>query len=161
MTALKSSAEIAKAIKSIGARSANLMNDVQSAGIDVIRHIEAHGDVTLLNRLYHAMGDSMRTAAFSAWVLAYAKVKANTGKDKADVPFVFDKSKTTDVQSAMLNKWWTCGAPEKAPDEVFDLAKALQSVLKKATKEGVKLPDSVTLEHIDAIKSVIAAVSAG
>lgn len=123
---------IKAAIKSIRTTGAKFDQLVQDTGLSILAHVDAHGDVSLANELFAAMPKGSRTASLAGWLMAYGKLRANTGKDKATVPFRFDSNKVTDLESATATHWATFGKPEQAPDAVFDLAKALASLLKKA-----------------------------
>lgn len=133
---------IKSAIKSIRTTGAKFDALVQSTGLDILAHIDAHGDVSLANELFAAMPKGSRTASLAGWLMAYGKLRANTGKDKAINPFRFDGNKTTDLESASATHWATFGKPEQEPDQVFDLAKALASLLRKAEQaESVSDPE--------------------
>ncbi|CAB1282911.1 Phage protein [Xylella phage Cota] len=126
-------AQIEKAIDSIAKQGKKLDGDIQAAAVGCINHIEACGDVRLFNRLFLAMPKGARKSALTQWALAFGKVEANTGDNKKEQPFTYAKDKTTDLAGAIGNPWYDF-APEKAPDEMFDVRKALTALLNRAGK---------------------------
>ena len=150
-------------IQSIAKRSTTLRADIQSVGIDIIRHIDEHGEVSLANQLYLAIGNGGHKAALGQWFLNYAKVSANSNpKTKDEKPFLFKAEKVTDVESAMVNKWYDAvKAPEL--DKLFDLHAAIEALLKKATKadsEGKLLvTGDATAEALASLRRVASAIA--
>lgn len=134
---------IKAAIKSIRERGAKLDNDIQLTALDTLQHAGAHGDVTLVNELYLAMPAGSRRSALAEWLITFGKVKANEGKNKAEQPFKFAPDKTEDFETGRATMWHTMGSPEKNPEEVFDLQKALAALLKKASKAGSVSDDAL------------------
>ncbi len=124
---------IQAAIKSITNRGAKLDADIQHCALSVLAHVDKHGNVTLINELYLGMPKGSRKAALAEWLMAFGKCKANEGADKKAVPFLYDGSKKTDLVLAAEKPWFEFKL-DKAPDEVFDFAKALQALLNKAGK---------------------------
>ena len=110
-----------------------LDGDIQAAGLGCLHHLDAHGDITLVNRLYLGLPQGVRKSAMTAWLLAFGKLAANTADSKKRVPFVYDKAKTTDLASASNNPWYKF-SPDKEPDAVFDVRKALASLIARAGK---------------------------
>ena len=150
-------------IQSIAKRSTTLRADIQAVGIDIIRHIDEHGEVSLANQLYLAIGNGGHKAALGQWFLNYAKVSANSNpKTKDEKPFLFKAEKVTDVESAMINKWYDAvKAPEL--DKLFDLHAAIEALLKKATKadaEGKLLvTGDATTEALASLRRVASAIA--
>ena len=150
-------------IQSIAKRATTLRTDIQAVGIDIIRHIEEHGEVSLANQLYLAIGNGGHKAALGQWFLNYAKVSANSNpKTKDERPFLFKAEKVTDVESAMINKWYDAvKAPEL--DKLFDLHAAIEALLKKATKadsEGKLLvTGDATAEALASLRRVASAIA--
>ena len=150
-------------IQSIAKRATTLRVDIQSVGIDIIRHIDEHGEVSLANQLYLAIGDGGHKAALGQWFLNYAKVSANSNpKTKDERPFLFKAEKVTDVESAMINKWYDAvKAPEL--DKLFDLHAAIEALLKKATKADsagkLLVTGDATTEALASLRRVAAAIA--
>lgn len=122
-----------KTLKMIGTTGVKLDGMIQECGLFALEHAEAHQDLCHVNGLYNALPKGTRKSALTGWLLAFGKVKANTGKDKAERPFAFDKEKETDLDGAAETPWFEF-KPDAAPDEVFDLQKAMMALLKKARK---------------------------
>lgn len=137
---------IEKAIASIANRGSKLDADIQHCALSVINHVELHGDVTLVNRLYLAMPKGTRKAALSAWLLQFGKVLANTDKaSKKELPFVYNKQGKTDMDGAIANPWYNF-KQDKAPDEVLNLNDSIKALLKRAEsamKRGVKVEGDI------------------
>ena len=133
-TKIMDKAQVEATIKRIETNGKKLDADVQAAGLGCLAHIEAHGDVRLFNRLYLAMPKGSRKSALTQWGLAFGRIAANTDADsKKEQPFVYAKDKTTNLADATMNPWYDF-APDRKPDEVFDVRKALAALLARAGK---------------------------
>lgn len=130
---MKTVAELNKAIASIKAQGAKLDKRIQTTAVEVLEHFAVHKDNGVVNRLFLALPNGARRNALASWLLAYGALKPNTGPNKADQPFVYDREKKTDPARAAADMWYD-HKPEKAVDEVFDLQKAVRAILKKAGK---------------------------
>ena len=131
---MKTIAEINKAIESIARSGAKLDILIQDTGVSVLEHFAEHKDTGVVNRLYIALPKGARKQAMASWLLAYGALSPNTNKEsKAEQPFIFDREKRTDALAAAQDKWYD-HKPDKAPDQVFDLQKAIRQVLAKAAK---------------------------
>lgn len=144
-------AALNKEIAAIKVAGAKLDARIQTAAVAVLEHFAQHHDNGLVNRLYHAMPAGSRKAALTSWLLTHCAVSANTDKaTKQEQPFVYDRSKKTDPEAGEADPWYS-HKPDKAPDEVFDLQKAVRVLLAKAGKAAtVKGGDSDTLKAIAA-----------
>lgn len=133
------------AIESIANRGKKLDADIQLAGLSCLNHLEQHGDITMVNRLYLALPQGARKAAMSAWLLNFGKLAANgDATTKKEKPFIFDKTKATDLDGAEETPWFTF-KPDAAPDQIFDVVKALHALLAKAAKaNAVTGPELLT-----------------
>lgn len=124
--------ELVKLIEGIASRGKRLDSDIHLAGLSCLAHLDKHGDIGQVNRLYLALGKGARKAALTSWFLAYGSVVANDDKaTKTEAPFKFTKEKATNVEGAMADPWYD-HKPDQAPDEVFDLMKAVEQIIKKA-----------------------------
>ncbi len=125
-------ADITKAIESIQRRGEKLDADIQHAGLSILSHIDQHGDVTLLCRLFTAMPKGSRRNALAEWAFAFGKVKPNLDSTSSkELPFLLDKEGSTDLEAAAAKPWYTF-KPEKPVSEEFDFAGMLQALIKKA-----------------------------
>ena len=147
--AILDKAGIEATIKRITSTGKKLDADIQAAGVGCLAHIEQHGDVTLFNRLYLALPKGARKSALTAWGLAFGKLVANTGDNKKEAPFLYDKAKTTDMAACMAQPWFDF-SPDKAPDAVFDIAAAIASIIKRASK-ATTVTDEAMLTKLHAL----------
>ena len=148
---------IDKAIASIKNRGAKLDGDIQVAGLSVLAHVDAHGDTTLVDRLYNAMPKGSRRLALAEWLLAYGKVEALQANNpehkeriKAGHVFGYAKGKNTDMESAEATPWHEF-KKEKDVAEAFDVQAALASLLKRVQGMQAK---GVRIEHADKIEAL-------
>ena len=139
-------AEIDKAIASIGRRGAKLDDDIQLAGLSVLAHTAEHGDTGVMDRLVHAMPKSARKLALVEWMLAYGRARKLDINDKDEAKaikegrvFKFDKERKLDLEGAIENPW--VGFKKEAPvHTAFDAQAAVKSVLARlaaASKNGL------------------------
>lgn len=119
-------AGIATAITSIVKSGAKLDTLIQQAAVSVIQHIEDCGDITLANRLQVSMPKGSRSNALAAFLLATGKLKVRVlpaGASKAakaavaDMPFEFDKTRTTDMVAALAKPWFEFKKPKSVQAE--------------------------------------------
>ena len=147
-------AEIEKAITSVANRGKKLDADIQLAGLNILAHVDVHGDVSLVNKLYHALPKGSRRNALVEWFLMFGKVAVNADKATAkEFPLVFRKDGKTDTNAAMATPWYDC-RPEPSVQEAFDFNKNLTSLInhiKRATDKGLAIKGNEEL-----IKAVLA-----
>lgn len=141
---------IEKSIVSITNRGKLLDASIQLTGLSCLNHIQLHGDVTVFNTMFLGMPKGSRKAALTEWALAFGKVVANTGDNKKTHPFLYAKERATNLEGAVETPWYEFKL-DKAPDEVFDIFKALAIIIKKASAEGVTV---VGAEHLEALKAI-------
>lgn len=137
------------ACASIAKRGKLLDNDIQTAALSAINHAELHGDIGFVNRLYLSMPAGSRKAALTEWLVHHGKVQANAGENKKEMPFLFDKQRTTDMAGGLANPWFTFKL-DKAPDEVFDIVGAMHQLLKRAQGKNV---DALALAKVENLVS--------
>lgn len=131
-------AAITKAIVSIQGRGAKLDGDIHVAGVSVLAHASKHGDVTLCDRLVHAMPKGGRKLALVEWMLAHGNImKLDTKLDKDAIAsgrlFKVSKEKAYDEAGAIATSWVEF---KKEADVLtaFDAQAAVKSVLSRFTK---------------------------
>lgn len=125
-------AGIKKEIASIAKAGKTLDGRIQRCAVASFEHMIAHRDHTLLVELYKALSKGMRRASMAAWIMQFTQLTANTDPaTKADKPFVLDKEKSFDLETAKETMWHECGKPEASPDELLDVNKAVIALLKK------------------------------
>jgi hypothetical protein len=140
-------AGIEKAIKSIAVSGAKLDKAIQSAALSAINHRVKTNDAVFYGKLYAAMPAGSRRSALALWFLQFGAVVLNTdAATKGDRPFVnAAKSVQADLEGAAAMQWHEA---KKEPElsEMFDITKALQAVLAKATKaKSVNNPELLRL----------------
>lgn len=125
--------DLNKAILAITKAGKALDNNIQIAATSALWHLSKHGDVGFVNRLYLGVSKGVRKAALTSWMLAHGSLVANTEQSKTEKPFNYTKDKTTNVEAAMADPWFN-HKPDAAPDEVYDLQKAINVIIAKASK---------------------------
>lgn len=145
----KGIAEINKAIASIKTAGAKLDTMIQNTAVDVLTHFAEHKDTGLVNRLYLALPKGARKTAMVDWLLKFCAVQPNTEQaTKEEQPFVYARDKVTDPEAAAEVMWYDL-KKDKAPDDVFDLQKAVRQILAKAGKApSLAHGDSATLKQL-------------
>lgn len=137
---------IGSLISEIGKSGKKLDKDIQLASVSIIAHVEAHGNVTLANRLITNMPKGSRVNAIISHLTVNGKMKWD---DKAK-KIVYSKTKKTDLQNAIDKPWWTEKPEAPFKPEVFDIAKILQGKFNKANDDSQR--EGLTAEQ----KTVIA-----
>lgn len=129
---------ILKAIASIQTRGKKLDQDIQDAGLSCLAHIDQHGDVGPMNRLYLALPAGSRKSALMDWAQTYGKVQPNLdAKSNKEAPFLYDKAGSTDLQAASDKPWYK-HKPEKPIEVEFDLRGKILQLVKQAEKAQAK-----------------------
>lgn len=126
------SADITKAIEGIQRRGRKLDTDIQQAALSCIAHAGQHGDITLCNRLLEALPKGARQRALIEWFLAFGNVAKNDAKGKDQPAFVYDKTRTVDVDAGRETPWYEMGKQGDTLEAAFDLRARLASLLKQA-----------------------------
>lgn len=127
-------AELNKAVDAWGKRGQKWMQEGHVLAMSALAHHCKHGDTGPVNRLFLAMPKGSKSAAMAEWFLSFGALSANADPEgKKTSPFKHDKEKTPNLVEAAKNPWYEF-QPEKAPDELFDVRKALMAIIKKADK---------------------------
>lgn len=146
-------------IKLIRTNGAKLDALIQEVAVGCIEHAAAHGDVRPANQLWEAMPNGSRRNALGMYLCQYGAIRVNTGKDKEQARFKFQKDFETDIAAARAVMWHIF-KPEKDLVEEFNLSGKLQSLLKaynKALSDGQAIKASP--DEIQVLKSLAAAIS--
>lgn len=156
-TIISNDKDFSEALKGIRHHGAKVDDAIQTAGVYALEQAVA-GNMNQLNELTLAMPKGSRLAALGAWATAYGPVNLNDGKDKAERPFRYAKSKaeTADIAAAKATPWFTC-KPDSVNDGALDIDKAIAALLKKAAKaeEAGKLTGD--LAKLTALRGMVAA----
>lgn len=150
MQVITDKASLIKLIESITKRGKALDRDIHLAGVSALAHLEAHGDIGMVNRLFLGMPKGSRKAAMTSWLLKYGRLLANTQESKVTSPFVYAKEKANDIEGSIADPWYD-HSPDKKPDEVFDVQAAVMAILKKA--KGKELAHGNLLAQLQALVS--------
>ena len=145
-------------IKLIRTNGAKLDALIQEAAIGCIEHAAAHGDVRPANQLWDAMPQGSRRNALGMYLVEYGAMRVNTGKDKEQARFKFQKDFETDLAAARAVMWYSF-KPEKDLAEEFNLSGKLQGLLKaynKALSDGRTIKASP--DEVKVLKSLAAAM---
>ena len=140
--------QLSRKIKLIKTNGAKLDALIQEAALGCIEHAAAHGDVRPANQLWDAMPNGSRRNALGMYLCQYGAMRVNTGKDKEQARFKFQKDFETDLTAARAVMWYSF-KPEQDLAEEFNLSGKLQSLLKaynKALSDGQAIkasPDEV------------------
>lgn len=142
-------------IKTIATRGASLDKLIQTTGLDILKHIEQHGDVSLACKLYKAMPKGSRRNALAGWFIAFGKLKAQDDKSKSqEFPLVFDRSKVTNIEGATDKPWFEFKKEKDIADE-FSLDHAIavfRAKVQRAIDKGQLEENDERVAQIKAIK---------
>ena len=150
--------QLSSKIKLIKTNGARLDALIQEAAIGCIEHAAEHGDVRPANQLWDAMPNGARRNALGMYLCQYGAMRVNTGKDKEQSRFKFQKDFETDVTAARAVMWYSF-KPEKDLAEEFNLSSKLQGLLKaynKAQSHGQAI--KATPDEIQVLESLAAAL---
>jgi hypothetical protein len=141
--------ELDKAITAWGQRGTKWATEGHMLAMSALTLTSKHNDVGPINRLYKAMPKGTKSSAMVSWLLAYGAVIANDdAATKADMPFKYTKDKAFKLDDAAKDPWFN-HKPEPKADEVFDLAKAVEAVIKRA--QGKQLVHGELLTGLQAL----------
>lgn len=133
---------IRKEIGLIQTAGKKLDGRIQVAGLSILAHIDAHGDITLANNLLAAMPNGSRRKALVEWMLAHGKLAKN--EDKAtnkEVFFVYDKSRTTQLDLAIESPWYEFAKSSDDVQKAWDAQAAVKAML--ARFDGAKAKGTI------------------
>ncbi len=152
--------QLSSKIKLIRINGAKLDALIQEVAIGCIEHAAEHGDVRPANQLWEAMPNGSRRNALGMYLVEYGAIRINTGKDKEQSRFKFQKDFETDITKARAVMWYSF-KPEKDLAEEFNLSGKLKGLLKaynKALSDGQAIkatPDEIqVLESLAAVLRV-------
>lgn len=152
MKLITESTELLKAITAWGAKGKKWAEEGHLLAMSALTMMSKHNDIGPVNRLYLSMPKGTKSSAMVAWLLAYGAVIANEGEDKADKPLKFTNDKKYNLADAAKNPWFNF-KPEPKADEVFDLAKAVEAIIKKA--QGKQLVHAELLTGLQGLLTVV------
>lgn len=151
MTLIDDKASLFKAIDLWGNRAAKWAKDGHILAVSALAMSAKHNDIGPVNRMFTVMPNGVKRESMTSWLLAYGALVANTDSaTKKDKPFVYTKDKEFKVEAAAGDPWYD-HKPDKAPDEVFDVQKALMAIIKKA--QGKELIHGELITAVQALLS--------
>lgn len=155
MNAINTNVAAIKArIKTIGAARVKLVDNIQTAALEVTQHAHLHGDVTLANTLVTAVGAGMKQTALLLWLQEFGPFVVAEKAERAAGMLKYSKAKLLGDESLEENmtaaaaKPWHDYKTEKDVDEFFNVAAALKSLLNKADKGKVRPEDAELLSKL-------------
>lgn len=129
---MRTQKQILTAIQHVAITGKCLDESVQSIGLDILQHVDQHGEVSLANKLLKALPKGARAKALADWFQMYGKIIVNTDKATAkQFPLVFHKEGTTNLEGAAAKQWYKC-KPDRPLSEEFDFAGQMQALIKRA-----------------------------
>lgn len=135
---MRTQKQILAAIQNITITGKCLDQSVQSVGLDVLQHVEMHGEVSLANKLLKALPKGARAKALADWLQLHGKIIVNTDKATAkQFPLVYHKQGTTLLEAAAAKPWYECKKDKPLADE-FDFAGKLAALIKHAQAAQAK-----------------------
>lgn len=150
----KGKAQIEGAIAAVKDAGKRLDDAIQQVGMSVLAHVGQYGDVTVVTGLYNAMPNGSRKKALVEWLVAFGKLSVNPDKKtRKELPFLFDRTKETNLEAAAAKPWYECAKPAD-PLEVVDvqaMALALVNRITKAQSKGLEVKGA---EHLLALQSI-------
>lgn len=135
---MRTQKQILAAIQNITITGKCLDQSVQSVGLDVLQHVELHGEVSLANKLLKALPKGARAKALADWLQLHGKIIVNTDKATAkQFPLVYHKQGVTLLEAAAAKPWYEC-KKDKPLAEEFDFAGKLAALIKHAQAAQAK-----------------------
>ena len=141
-------------ITSIANRGKAWQEDVQICALNIISHLDKHGDITLVNRLIAVMPAGSRVNALRTWFESVS-IKVEFNEDTKEFTFV-KKMLGSDMTLAADVKWYDC-MPEPA-FKPLDLNKMIQNLIKKATKaldSDTAEQHTIDMDQLTALKTLV------
>ena len=153
---MRTQKQILAAIQNISITGKCLDQSVQSVGLDVLQHVELHGEVSLANKLLKALPKGARAKALADWLQLHGKIIVNTDKATAkQFPLVYHKQGTTLLEAAAAKPWYECKKDKPLAVE-FDFAGQLMSLLKRANEaasKGLEVKGADVLAQLNAMNA--------
>lgn len=135
---MRTQKQILAAIQNINIAGKGLDDAVQSVGLDVLAHVEAHGEVSLAIKLLRALPKGARAKALADWFMRFGKISVNTDRKAAkSLPLLYCKTGSTNLEGAAATPWYKC-KQDKPLAEEFDFAGRLAALIKAAQAAQAK-----------------------
>lgn len=154
---MRTTKQILAAISNIKMNGKALDASVQSVGLEVLEHVEAHKEVSLAIKLLAALPKGSRHKALADWFQKYGKISVNIDKATAkQFPLLFNKDGVTDLEGATKQEWWKCKQDKPLALE-FNFAAQLSALLERAARAQAGGATLVGGELLERAKGLLAA----
>tara|TARA_R100000963_G_C4581637_1_gene62376 strand:- start:49 stop:510 length:462 start_codon:yes stop_codon:yes gene_type:complete len=152
---MKTVKEMKYAISLIQGNSERLVKMVGKTGVDVVKHAERHGDITLASLLVNKVAGSVRKQALVVWISDHSPLNWNDKEQRFTMPKNKDKRRAYLI-AEMEAVCWTeyTKEPEVKPLDIQKRIEAIVKAFDKAKEEG---RDTVNDTNIQAIRSLVKA----
>lgn len=152
---MKTVKEIKSAISGIKTQSRNLIKTVGNTGVDVVKHAEKHGDITLASLLVNSIAGSVRKQALIVWISDHSPLNWNDKEKRFTMPKNKDKRRAYLI-AEMEAVCWTeyTKEPEVKP---LDIQKRIEAIVKAFDKAKEDGRETVNDANIQAIRSLVKA----
>lgn len=137
------------AIKSIATRGKSLEKDIHVAAVSTLAHADAHGDITLANKLIDAVPQLARKNALRDWYIAHGKFSY----DAVNKAMTFNKKATTKLAQAIATPFWEFKA--EVAYVPFDMQAAVLQLVQRAER-AIEKGDKVPTDKLTALKALVA-----
>ena len=152
---MKTVKEMKYAISLIQGNSERLVKMVGKTGVDVVKHAEKHGDITLASLLVNKVAGSVRKQALVVWISDHSPLNWNDKEQRFTMPKNKDKRRAYLI-AEMEAVCWTeyTKEPEVKP---LDIQKRIEAIVKAFDKAKEDGRDTVNDTNIQAIRSLVKA----
>jgi len=152
---MKTVKEMKYAISLIQGNSERLVKMVGKTGVDVVKHAEEHGDITLASLLVNKVAGSVRKQALIVWISDHSPLNWNDKEKRFTMPKNKDKRRAYLI-AEMEAVCWTeyTKEPEVKP---LDIQKRIEAIVKAFDKAKDDGRETVNDTNIQAIRSLVKA----
>lgn len=152
---MKTVKQMKYAISLIQGNSERLVKMVGKTGIDVVKHAEKHGDITLASLLVNKVAGSVRKQALIVWISDHSPLNWNDKEKRFTMPKNKDKRRAYLI-AEMEAVCWTeyTKEPEVKP---LDIQKRIEAIVKAFDKAKEDGRETVNDANIQAIRSLVKA----
>jgi hypothetical protein len=151
MKLITDSTELAKAITAWGKSGSQWAKRGHELACSALARFAEHNDIGPVNRLFLAMPKGTKSTSMTLWLLTFGALTVNPDtKAKKTSPFVFDKTRTTNLEGAQKSPWYDF-KPDPAEPEAYDLVAAIKAIITKAEKA----PEVLGSGHLATLKAMV------
>lgn len=131
--------------------------------VSVLAHLCQHRNINVVRNMLEKMSDGQRKNTMFAYLELYGQVRFEKqdviveGKTKQRTLAMFDKSKSLNLEGAIVNKWFQ--VQKEAEYKPFDLAAEVSRILEKASKKLTNSDESkgdfVSPEAVSEVRKLV------